>query len=223
METMTVTLLSKKHLAKDVIECVFGHAGDINIRPGQYVLVHIGDEWRAFSVVDIPGGDSIKIVVKYVTNLRASHYIDNLLIGDEVTIQQPQGGIEISSDTNIFFVATGTGIVPCVELARHNLQSGFRRNITIVFGASDADDLFYRDELNELSDKYNNCKVVITLSRASDEWEGFKGRTIDYIEKNFDTMHDTNFYVCGRKETVALIIERLDEMGVPTYRRHFVE
>lgn len=220
---MTATLVAKKPLAKDVTEYSFSYKGLMTVRPGQYILLHIGDSWRPFSVVDMPNENSIKVVVKYIKGLRASNYLKLLEVGDRITLQQPQGGLGLSQQDDVVFIATSTGIVPCVEVAKHNLENGFRRDMYIIFGASTEDDLFYRDELQDLDEKYENCKVVITLSRAHAGWNSYKGRTINFVEDNFASLKDANFYVCGRKEIVAVIIERLDELGVPADHRHLME
>jgi NAD(P)H-flavin reductase len=67
---------------------------------------------------------------------------------------------------------------------------------TLLFGARDTRDLLYVDELNHALGKH---AFVKTLSKAKEEFDGFKGRVTDWMRHHQDKIHwkETDFYICG--------------------------
>ena len=69
------------------------------------------------------------------------------------------------------------------------------KTTTILFGARDAGDLLYTDELSEIL----SSDLVQVLSRPTTDWPGFKGRVTDWLRSNSPTLDwkHTEFYLCG--------------------------
>lgn len=218
-----VRLSKKKFLTRQVLECILECEDTVTVEPGQYILLRVGDEWKPFSIAGTPTEKSLKLVVQLIEGTETSRFFKKVHIDDLIDIQEPQGNVSVPKNHDSVFVATGTGIIPLLVIARHALESGYRHNMHIIFGVRGYDNLFYGEEMQALADKYGNCKVTITMSSPHPEWHGFKGRVSDYLEKNLDNMRGSEFYVCGRKETVATIMDLLEEDGVPSEKRHLIE
>lgn len=70
---------------------------------------------------------------------------------------------------------------------------------------------------------YQNCSVAITLSRADGDWNGEKGRVGEYIKTHLDEYAGSEFYLCGRRETVDSLVDQLKDHHIPASKIHFIE
>lgn len=223
MKLVTAVVVNIEILANDVAEYTLRIKGELTVHPGQYILLKVGEQWKPFSVIKTSAKDTIKIVIKHIKDSQVATFFSDINVGSIVNIQGPRGEKIFSATSDAVFVATGTGAVPLLEMAKHSLQEGFNRELYLIFGARNLESAFYADELNELSSKYPNCHAAITLSRADNNWKGYRGYTIDYIRDNFSRFRKANFYVCGRIETVASVFEQLSVLGVTDSKQHLIE
>lgn len=223
MSLEKVIISKKTLLTQHVLECVLDCDENLTIQPGQYILLKLDGEWRSFSVAGMPTSNSFKLVIQLVNGTKTSKFFNEAKIGDTVEMQEPQGNVVVPKNHDTVFVATGTGIIPLVVIAKHALEVGYKHDMRIIFGVREQGDLFYLKELQDLAEKYENCSIVIAMSKSHPEWHGFKGRISEYLEKYIDDMRKSEFYVCGRKETVASIMKLLEDNGVRDKRRHLIE
>lgn len=102
--------------------------------------------------------------------------------GDAVGVRGPLGRpfpVQAMEGRNVLIVATGIGIAALRSLILYIIES--RENygdVTILYGARFPEDLVYRDEIKIWSKSTN---VMVTLSKASAEWTGLRGRVTDYM------------------------------------------
>lgn len=222
--SLEVAKLTKKiMLNTNVIECEFECNVAVIAHPGQYILIEAEGQWRPFSVAETPGENVLVLVIQLVAGTLSERFFNSLEIGDEVKLQEPRGTLVLPDSNHLVLAATGTGIVPLYTIASHLLTNDYKHEITIIFGVRTEDKLFYQHKLQQLAEAYPNCHVVITVSRPSREWTGTQGRVSDYIYDHVDQLKDREFYLCGRKETVASLVQMLEESDIPSSKINFIE
>jgi glycine betaine catabolism B len=72
------------------------------------------------------------------------------------------------------------------------------------------------DDFNEMLAKNPNLKVIITITKPSQNWKGLTGRIDrDMIEKYVPDYDERVFYSCGPRSMVDTMVAILGKMGVP--------
>jgi len=157
-------------------------------------------------------------VTKVPGGLATTYIHEVLQEGDEVTFNGPYGEFYLrSSDREIFFVATGSGLAPILSILYQMGEEKIPRKATLVFGARQKKDLFYVEEIETLRQQLPRLEVILTLSRPQEEdhWEGEKGRVTNVLEKIVKDGEDKEAYLCGNPAMVESCVELLVKKGIP--------
>jgi NAD(P)H-flavin reductase len=214
-----------KKIAHDVYEFTFQRPGELTFRAGQFVLFDVpllenptDIQTRAFSIASTPMEDELLFVAKLKQGGRASRWIEtSLKTGDTVRTQGPFGNFVIHRENQkeLLFIATSTGVAPFRSQILDTLESGFAKQIDLVFGVRNQEDLFWKEEFQKIAQQYEHFNLHIALSGNEEEWTGHRGRVqtlVTLICKDFSTK---KIYVCGSpdmtKEMKRLCLE---EWGV---------
>ncbi len=202
-------LLSRKQLTADVFEMKLESSLPFTFLPGQFISVVVPgagpggrDLRRAYSIASspelMPSDNVFELCVKLVEGGPGTNYLNNMKVGESLKGSVPFGDFvyKTLSSKHVIFIATGTGIAPFRSMV---LSKVFNENkplsAKILFGARDANDLFYADEMVPLLGN----GFVETLSRPTGNWSGFKGRVTDWLRQNSNAIDwkNTDFYLCG--------------------------
>jgi len=220
----------------------------IEFEAGQYVSIKINEqgERRSYSIVSTPDNThGITLVAEMVSKGLGSEYLSGLEIGAEVEVLGPMGNFVVSTsarqhvstndsqnvvetwkrgnvETKMLFVATGTGIVPIWSMINDLLiNKKETRQMRLHWGMRSEEDLFWLDELEQLSEEHPNFVYDIVLSRPKEGWELCSGHVQDCLARDFGSasspqvgLAEWEGYVCGRPETVVSVIEKLKELGM---------
>jgi len=234
-----VKILDKKILADEVVELTFEKPQDWNHAPGQFVGVKIDDKkappgYRAYSLLEDESGH-LQICVKKISGGRGSAFLHEQEINNTIDILYPLGyfGLPSKISSNLFFISTGTGIVPNLailealkiqsenfsnqgdeELKTENLN--FKSlNIKNFFGVRAEKDLFYFERLKKLEQNWENFQNIITLSQPTENWTGNRGRVTVFLEKEIFPMN-SQFFICGSGAMIKNVQEILKHKGIPS-------
>lgn len=139
-----------------------------------------------------------------------SNYLCDLQPGAEVVLTGPSGkkfllpNEDFSSD--IFFLATGTGMAPFMgmaeELLEHKLIQ-FTGNVYMIYGAPYSDEIVLKEYFEELARKHENFHFITAVSR--EEKNPFDGGKM-YISHRVRELQEVvqsavqnggRFYICG--------------------------
>ena len=103
---------------------------------GQFVMVHVNNEKRAFSVASPPSYDFLELLIKKHSTGKVSSVLYKLKEGDKVNISGPYGKFRIKRIGNkeIIFVAGGTGLAPFRGMIYSALEKNPNKKITLIFG-----------------------------------------------------------------------------------------
>lgn len=235
-----IALLEKRMLAKDVAELRFAKPADFLFTAGQFVQFKIPTlnaafALRSYSISSTRGKPYLEFCVKILPGGKASQYFKNLEVGATAQISQARGSFfvdEKAGEADKVFIATGTGLAPVIAMVENELarvreavtagQGGagaeiYSPKITLIFGVRSEADLFWIERLNNFSVQ-QNFELMITLSRPSEGWAGFKGRVTNQLQIIDDSAH---YYLCGSLEMVKDVRSALTAGNVPSKQIHF--
>ena len=196
-----------------------------DFKPGQFVTFDfpIGEKpkerWRSYSIASAPDGSNvIELVIVHLEHGKATTFLFNEgEIGLSLPMMGPLGHFCLPEkiENDLCFVCTGTGIAPfrsmLQDIKKNNLPY---KNLYLIFGTRNIDDVLYYDEMTELARKLPNFKYIVTLSReAPPDWQGGKGYVHAIYEDIFSDKRPADFYLCGWRLMIDEARQRLKDMG----------
>lgn len=141
-------------------------------KAGQYISVklNINEEYatRAYSLASSPAHAAkniYRITVKRVRNGLVSNYLlDNIKVGDSLTISKPTGNFTYNSirdEKNVIAIAGGSGITPFMSLALA-IEDGLEDcDLTIFYSVRTYDDMLFKKEIELLNKKVKELKFML--------------------------------------------------------------
>ena len=208
---------------------------------------------RAYSIASHPENkDYIELVIRWVRKPlpgRLTTQLFNLKEGDEILWLKPSGkALMINEELpngekdnrRIICIGGGTGLAPFVSFAQHFHDTGDKREIIVLQGASYVDELSYKDLLTSLEDDSIargkdewNFKYRAAISRPQEwfnrSWGGQIGRVETFLRPLDDgksqlelligeeiTKDNTIFYICGWQGTIDGAMDFLKPRGFVT-------
>jgi ferredoxin--NADP+ reductase len=170
--------------------------------PGQYAMIGIpalaprcansepertahSDEFfvqRSYSIASPPTERGhIEFYITLVRDGTLSPRLFALSVGDKLWLSKNFSGmftfLRVSKDANVVFVATGTGLSPCMSLIRSHFDSADSRRFALIHGARHSCELGYRAELESLAQKSDRFTYINLISRPQEETPAWKGHT----------------------------------------------
>ncbi len=202
-------------------------------KPGQYADISIPgtDQHRSFSMAtttSTPG--EIEFIIKKYEGGHFSGLLDaGISVGDELDVTGPYGTFTLraKSDRRIVCIGGGAGMAPILSLMRHMAETESRRPVTFYYGARNATDLFYLQEIMALTDQLVDFKFIPCLSDSwPDDWtelgvDGDTGFVTDVVDRRESDLTDADLYLCGPPPMVDAAMPILQARGVPTERIYF--
>lgn len=227
----TLACTKKEKIARDVYDLRLTKPEGFTFKPGQFVLFDVplvedreNIQTRAFSVASNPTESEFIIVAKMKEGGRASRWIEEILeVGSTVTMKGPFGNflLDPTSDKELLFVATSTGVAPFRSQILHALESGDKRRMDLVFGVRHEEDMFWKEEFERIAQRFDNFYVHPALSGPSPEWTGHVGRVQTLVPLIAKEFFRKNVYVCGSPDmTKELKRLCLEEWGVQKQDLH---
>ncbi|HIA03580.1 MAG TPA: hypothetical protein EYN66_17015, partial [Myxococcales bacterium] len=177
-------------------------------------------ELRSYSLFSHPKDDGpLRIIAKLISGGRSSEWLHQLSEGDPISVVAPLGSFHLKRPlhTHLYFVVTGTGVVPIRAMLRELIETGAiqNRSVTLLWGLRTEDDLFGREEYRDWASQHTGFEQIVTLSGADETWSGTRGRVTDYLKAQPINIDDSQVYLCGNGAMVDEVIELLDSQGLP--------
>jgi ferredoxin/flavodoxin---NADP+ reductase len=205
---------------------------------GQYMTIGVMVDGkivqRPYSVASAPsvaGTDGYEFYVRLVEGGTFTPLLWRLPVGHAMRMIGPKGKFTLQPDderTHIF-ISTGTGNAPFVAMMRQHLIDGRPRPVVFFNGVSYADELGYRDILDEweASGTYP-VTYIPTISRPADprnkDWTGRTGRVETILGPVLDELGlspaDSIAYLCGNPDMILAAEATLFERGYPEDQVH---
>jgi nitrate reductase (NAD(P)H) len=153
--------------------------------------------------------------------------LDALAIGDYMEFKGPIGkfqylgrglcsinGIERQVE-NLYMLCGGSGVTPIYQVFRAVMQDAEDfTNCVVLDGNRLEEDILCKEQIDEYVDKNGHkCKVHYTLTKATDSWNGLRGRVgAELLKEHFPKKDQSMVLICGpgamEKEAQIVLIEQ---------------
>jgi len=191
--------------------------------PGQWLSVKAtaadGEEiTRAYSIASPPSENGhVAFCLNRVQDGFMSNHLCDIKEGEIITFQGPFGDFILRPPLrDTVFIATGTGIAPFRSILHWLLAEDERhqgRRFWLLFGARFEQDVYYREEFEQLAAQHDNFHFLPTLSRAGDDWKGLRGYVQQHLGEIVGMRTDMHAYICGLDKMVKANRELLKTLG----------
>ena len=212
-----IELKKKIALTHDVFELVYSFPEDTRFQAGQFITFLLPVIWgRAYSILE-KRKDEIVLIIK-----RRS--LENGGRGGSIALCDgsvwnifkavgPVGHFVLqNTKTPKCFIGTGTGFVPLYSHFTTALENGFTEKLLFIFGVRKGIDLFYLEELKNLSLKYKNFSFILSTSQEEMDW-CHKGYVTDLISEEV-TEEYWEYYICWAPAMIDASIEKLKGLWI---------
>ncbi|MDD3793502.1 MAG: FAD-binding oxidoreductase [Candidatus Gracilibacteria bacterium] len=196
----------KNMLTDDVLEITFA-CDNFSFKPGQYISLQASDNLGKFSrsySIAIASKNSFTLNIKLLNKGRGSRFLNKLKIGDKISFLGALGNFYLKNTQNKkVFIATGTGLAPMIAMIEACPKEIEK---IVIFGVRFEKDIYYKEKL----ESFPNTKVIIRVSKPSENYKGETGRVTDDLDK---IGKNDEVYICGNPEMVYAVKEGLIKNG----------
>lgn len=184
---------------------------------------------RPYSIASAPHEPHLEFCIEQVASGRLTPSLFELRPGARLELgARPKGSFALAAQARLhLMVATVTGIAPLRSMLLDAIHRGTAARFLILHGASYADELPYRAELEALAASSPNVVYHPTVSRPTEArnrgWSGHTGRVDPFaIEQasSFDPS-TTHAYACGNAGMVRNVRDALQPAGFPVSTEAF--
>ena len=235
VHTFAAQVESIKNLAHDVrqLDLRLIEPKTINFKPGQFISFEMPHPQtgrlvtRAYSIASQPSqSDVVTLLFNLVPGGPGSGFLFHLKEGEKTQFKGPAGHFYLREDPgrDLLFIASGTGIAPIRSMLLANAERPDARPATLFWGLRSQQDLYYQDELAELTKRMPTLTAITTLSRPEPGWFGKSGRVLRLIEERIASVKNLAVYLCGNSAMIADATSLLQNKGLcPIYREKYYD
>lgn len=202
--------------------------------PGQYLTLRATidghDVRRSYSICSaLQQPETLEVGIKAVPGGLFSNYAMQLSAGDTVQVMTPQGRFTapIGGRHRYLLVAVGSGITPCLSIARSVLAAEPESRITLVYGNRTSGSMMFKDEIHALKDRHlERFRLINIMSAERQEAVLLNGR-ID--QDKISALADSKLlapqsydgcYICGPQQMMEQASVALSTLGAAKERIH---
>jgi len=197
--------------------------------PGQYLTVESiiqGEKVRrSYSICSYHQDATIEIGVKRIDSGLFSNHALTLRAGDTIDVLPPQGRftteIDKHNQRHYLLIAAGSGITPCLSMAKSVLQDEPQSHITLLYGNRSISSMMFKEDLAALKDSHTDrFNIINMLSAERQDVEIFNGRITGELLAQFANsglLPITEFhsaFLCGPLDMVNSVAETLISLGL---------
>lgn len=203
--------------------------------PGQYLTLRADidgeDMRRSYSICSALGErDRRTVGVKRIEDGRFSSFAQTLKQGDRIEVMPPQGRFtaEIGGRHDYLLLAAGSGITPCLSIAKSVLAGEPDSTVTLLYANRNSASVMFRDDLNDLKDRYTTRFTLLhVMDEETQDVEIMNGR-LD--AEKLETLADLGvidpksadaIYICGPEPMIRSASTALATLGVDDDRIKF--
>jgi glycine betaine catabolism B len=153
---------------------------------------------------------------------RLSTQLGSLVRGTLVDLEGPLGSFTFpdeAPETELLFIAGGTGIAPLRAMIHHALRVRHTRRVTVVYSARTPRDFAYATELRRLQ-RDGVLSLAMTATReAGTTWRSGRGRIdLERLKPLVPHAAATLCFICGPLALVETVPPLLGQLGIPRAR-----
>jgi predicted ferric reductase len=191
-------------------------------RAGQYFIWRFltADGWwrgHPFSLSAAPNGEYLRLTIKDSGDY--TKLLQHLRLGTRVLAEGPYGRLTGARRTRpqLLLIAGGIGITPLRALLEE-LPAG-RGNFTLLYRATDWDDVIFRDEIDELVHRRGGQVRYLVGRRGTPEMptDPLQPRALRRMVPDIDRR---DIYLCGSNQMMEAVEKSLRALRVPPSQIH---
>lgn len=216
------TVLAVTEVGPDVRLLSVVRPAGLTFAAGQYLKVGLAGQRRAsFSIASAPHDDDLELCIERVPGGRLTPLLFQVGVGDRLEVTDRAKGslrLDPSASTHLL-VGTATGIAPLRSMVRDALHRGLPGRFLVLHGASHADRLAYRHELEMLAAAHGQVDYLSSVSRPDEVrsagWTGTRGRIDEQVRSVAATLDpsSTCVYATGNSAMIASVRSLLAPLG----------
>ena len=194
---------------------------------GQAVMVglHRSPLRKPYSIASAPAevarSGALELLLQLEEGGGPDPHLELAAPGTQLDIEGPFGSFGLPNPLGhdeLLFVAGGTGIAPLRSMLIERLESTAPLTASVVYSARSADELVYRNELEQLA-AADRIRAFLTVTRdASSLWHGPRGRIDRRVLEAALPSRDALCLLCGPPRLLDDSRGWLEELGVPRER-----
>lgn len=225
------TIVSIRELGSTVRMFRVARPPGFSFEAGQHMKLGApGTGTNSYTIASPPSDPALEFCIELVPGGELTPALFGLRAGDRLVLgPRAKGKFLLSREAALhIMVATVTGIAPFRSMLAEHLDRTSARFV-VVHGASYADELPYREELEQLAQEHGDrLSYIPTISRPAQSrnhgWEGRQGRA-DVVAAGLLAEHvdarGVQVYACGNSGMVAKVEQLGAARGLPVTRETF--
>ncbi|MBW2998890.1 hypothetical protein KY321_05095 [Candidatus Woesearchaeota archaeon] len=206
-----VKVLDVEKVTEDISLIKVEKPEGFNFIPGQHIMIRIGEDSRPFTIASSSDDQEVEFLVKGVGTF--SNKLSELKKDDSIVLLEPFGemfNFDKYSDSDLAFVAGGSGITPFMSILRYVKNNNLKNKIDLFYFNKSF--IPYESELRELN-KLDNINIELCLTRPSSSWTGKTGYlTKELIQKA--NPKSRTWFICGPSKMIDSTIKLLEDEQV---------
>ncbi len=221
-----------------------------NFMAGQYLTLEAtvagSAERRAYSLCTSPDDEDFGFCVKRLKGGTVSNYLlDKLQEGETLAVMPPEGRFVAKTNASqrktYYLIGAGSGITPLMSIARKVLEDEPGSAVHLLYGNRSEDTIIFRDELEEMNDKYRgqfSVKHILSqparkkvgglaglFGKSKPTWDGRIGRIDEqelglWLAEQESRTPSTVYYICGPGAMIDTVEKELLRRGVESKLIH---
>ncbi|WP_022942655.1 hybrid-cluster NAD(P)-dependent oxidoreductase [Psychromonas hadalis] len=191
-------------------------------KAGQFITFEVdvaGElEYRAYSLSSTPSKpQSVAVTIKRVIGGKVSNYLlDHLQAGIALPAMPPAGEFTIENNqvsADILLMSAGSGITPCMSMARWLLDTQQKVNIHFIYSARSEADIIMASDLAMLNEQYDNFQLSFILEETESA-EFIKGRlNVHNLTQLVPEVAGKTIFTCGPTPYMQVVETLAEERG----------
>ncbi len=187
--------------------------------PGQWTFLIFGDEsdrlMKPLSFSSSPTEGHLE-VTKKLTGLRFSELVDDLEVGDTLSLDGPYGDFSfLGEHDKVCMLSGGIGITPLLSMIKFCTDKKTSTDISLLYSNRNEDEIPFKDDLKQMQRTNLQLEVNMTITNPSSAWRGLSGRVNgEMIKSTVPQWAERIYYVSGPQPMVESMTTLLEEMGL---------
>ncbi len=113
------------------------------------------------------------------------------------------------------------GVTPLMSMLRHAVSKESSRPVTLIYSVRNEADIAFRDELGGIARRHPQVRVIMAVTRGSENPEFFPGRIDESLLRSVVAAPlESLYFVCGPKSMIDAMRQALSRVGVAEARVH---
>ena len=217
-ETKFQEIIPRTH---DVTSFRFLRPSNLDYKPGQFFFITIKQEEKElskhFSFSSSPTEKNHIEFTKKITDHEYSLALKAAKVGDWAKIDAPYGQFTFEGEyPKIALLGGGIGITPFMSICKNATDKTLNSKITLFYGCRTENDIAFKKELEELTQKNGNFKLIFIVNEPTAQWKGATGIiNADIIKQKLPDYGEHMFYTCGPPPMVEAMEKLVVSLGLP--------